>query len=576
MAGMTWRIVRALQYLQWRLAINNVTHSRQRGELENLSRLADFILPIILGIVLIPLTLVLTAGGGMAGYFLADATHDPRTIAMVLGFGLCLPCVWVLFRPFRMLASRKVERNDLVRLLPSPRWLLHHLELFRALHEPVFLAFVPGLLLLPLGILVGGKVLLAFAALAAGLLIIAFLACTATLIALAVQLLLRNRKRGEVAGLAFFLIASIVGLLPQFFAHNHEPRRSGASSSEIERPMSQEQPDRSLGDLELPRAVRALPPFLYGDVLGRGATGDWPGAGLAFCGLFAQCAVIYSVSIPIYRRLTVTPAVSSSTRKDEVITDATGAIPFVPGAIAAVALTSFRVLIRTVRGKVAVAMPIMIAVVISSAARQVGADGIGFVANPLVVGAFTVLVSMAHLGAFTTNQFAVMGQGLILEFLQPIAPRTLLRGRFLAATAMFVVGVTPGLLALFVLLPHSTLSLLPTLFFAALSVNFLAFPVAALLAMVFPKLADLSSVGRGSQPHAAAGMLQLLGVMPAALPSAALIALALLVFHSQLLAAILTAGWTLAAFCIALGAMRLLEPVLLKRRENLALVAVGK
>jgi len=124
---MTWRIVRALQYLQWRLAINNVTHSRQRGELENLSRLADFILPIILGIVLIPLTLVLTAGGGMAGYFLADATHDPRTIAMVLGFGLCLPCVWVLFRPFRMLASRKVERNDLVRLLPIPRWLLHHL-----------------------------------------------------------------------------------------------------------------------------------------------------------------------------------------------------------------------------------------------------------------------------------------------------------------------------------------------------------------------------------------------------------------------------------------------------------------
>lgn len=576
---MTWRIIRALQVMQWRLVINGLTHSKQRGEMESLSRLTDFILPILMGIILIPLTLAFTAGGGLAGYFLATATRNPQKIAMVLGFGLCLPCAWVLFRPFGMLASRQVERNDLVRLLPIPHWLLRHLELFRALHEPVFLVFVPGLLLLPLGILVGGKPLFALAALVASLLLIAFLACTATLIALAAQLLLRNRRRGEVVGLIFVLIMSMLGILPQFFAHNG--RHSRANKPAIERPLPDQVPDGSIPEgsfeeLQLPRGVRALPPFLYGEVLCKGAISEWRDTGIALGGLLAISAVMYSLSIPIYRRLTETPAVSSSGNKNETVGDATGNIPFVPAAIAAVAINNFRVLIRTIRGKLAIVSPLIVAVMFTFMARQGGPNGAGFMSNPLMIGGFIVLVGFGNLGIFTVNQFAIMGSGLILEFLQPIAPRTLLRGRMLAATGLFLLGLTPALITLAVLMPSTAPALLPMLFFAGLSVDFLLFPLAALLSMIFPKRADLSSAGRGAQPHAAAGMLHFFAVVPAALPAAGLIALSLLMFHSKALATLLTGGWAVLTFFIALAVIRPLEATLLNRRENLALVAVGR
>ena len=101
-------------------------------------------------------------------------------------------------------------------------------------------------------------------------------------------------------------------------------------------------------------------------------------------------------------------------------------------------------------------------------------------------------------------------------------------------------------------------------------------PVAALLSAIFPKPVNLSSIGSAGNPNQFAAFIGMFLSLGAFAPPVALGLLALLLFRSPLLAAIVVALWAGVAAALALPLVRLVSRVFADRRENLALVAQGR
>ena len=74
---------------------------------------------------------------------------------------------------------------------------LHRVEALTALLDPWLIYVIPALLLLPLGLLLGGRGGAAFSALLAGLAFLLVLACLASAVAQLARWFLRNRRRAE-------------------------------------------------------------------------------------------------------------------------------------------------------------------------------------------------------------------------------------------------------------------------------------------------------------------------------------------------------------------------------------------
>jgi hypothetical protein len=568
----TWRLLRALVWLRWRLLVNGLTSAKRRGALERASRWLEVVLPIALFLLLLPVSLGLTGAAVGAGWLLATHAYDYASIADSATLILMLPLAWIVMRPLIAAFSGRSEAEAPLRLLPIPSALLAHLALLQETADPAFLLFAPALVALPLGAVVGGKLLLAAGAAVAGIALLGVLAALGALVSLGVRLLLRDRRRGEVVAIVFFLLLGTAGVLPQFLVVRHRPGGSASSSA----PPAEERSGQTKHHWQgLSSALRVSPPGLYGGALAAAAAANWSGAAARAVALALFAAAGLAAVAPLSRYLNETPEHTSRATPARATRPRALRLPFVAPATAAVAGVTFRSAIRTVRGRMVLLMPPVLVAMLAAVSNRGDSSPLPFGGTPLALGAFAVLMTIGNVGVFSCNQFATAGSGFVLELLQPLREVTLVRGRALALAGFSVLALALGLAPLLVLGSHVAPLILLAILLGGVAVEVVVSPLAAALSAVMPKTVDLTRFARGGQPNAGASIAHMLVSGLACLPPAGCLALALAVWRKPWLAPLLTGGWLVCATAAATLLLPVAARVVAARRENLALLAMG-
>jgi len=568
---MTAAAVRALAWLQWRLAVNGLRGGRRRDTLERASRWLDVLTPVVMAVLAVPMVLLLVVLGGIVGFVLARGGSGSGTVETVVSVVLVFPLVLVTLRPIFRAGRGYLERSDLVRLLPIPRSLLFNLEFVRAAADPAVLLFVPALLAVPCGALAGGAGSLALAALVAGVVFLFVLVALGGLVVVAAQLFLRDRRRAEAAALILAVGVMALNFLPQLIGRERPARRvSAAPSAGLSHGAPGQVPDKVV----LPAGLRVLPSSVYAAALGRAASGEWRGSAGGLGVLVLVAAGCYGLAAPLQRRLLETPARSS--RRVRAVRQGTWALPFVSRATAAVAAVQVRTILRTVRGRWGLIAPPLFGVFFAFAfSRPSGRHSPDLFGSPLVMTIFVVFIALQSLAALSANQFASDGRGLPMLFLQPLAARSLVRGKALGIGVLQVVCMVLGLLPVAVLVRPAHPSVWLAVFLGGLAAMVVLAPVAAALSAAFPKRVDLSHWGRSSNPHATAGLVSFLASALAAGPPVGSVLLSSGVLHRPWVAPVLMLGWLAIAGAVAWLMLPVAERILVNRRENLALVVLG-
>jgi hypothetical protein len=566
----TGRIVRALVWLQWRMLVNRLTKSSHRDGLEQVSRWGEVALRVVMAALLLPAMALAALAAIVGGWLAARDAGDARTVAIVAGIAVLVPLVWMLLRPLAMLGSGGVERGVLLRLLPIPTRLLRNAEVVRAMAEPFFVLLAPAILLLPAGAAAAGSPLLAVAALVAGVLFLALAALVGNLVTLAGQLLLRGRRRAELVTLVVLVVLSTLGILPQIMLphdRHHAERPPAAAAAPAPAPAPQAE--------DLVGMLRALPPAAYAATILDAANGRPGRTTLDVTLLAAWTVALYALTIPIYRRLITVPE-GGSGRRAAAERERRLHLPFVAPATAAVATAELRALLRTVRGKMALFYPALMTIMLAVVFARGGGDMPKAFAGPLMLGAFAVFGSVAGIGVFACNMFALQGSGLILELLLPLGECRLAAGKAIAIGAVVAAGLLLALLPPAVLSPTTSPAIWLAMWIAGLAAYAAASPVAMVVSALLVKPIDLSRIGRAGQPHGLASLIYLLGTVAAAAPAAGLILLALHALNAPWAAPPLVLAYAVVAVLAARAVAPVTERVIASRRENLALVVAGR
>lgn len=576
---MTLRLTKALLWLQWRLLVNGLKGGRQRDSLERVSRWSDVVVPVLGGVLLVPVVLAVAALGGLAGFLIATRPASSGGVTMGLAIGFLLPVIWLVVRPLAFASQGGLERGELLRLLPIPLSFLRRLELFRAVLDPIYVPFAAAAAILPFGALLGGRPLLALIGAGAGFLLFGFLACVSALVALGTQILLRDRRRGELVTLIFFLVLSGVGVFPQLFVRPSHPAKvaqTGAATSRPTPPVAGSDARRAGPNTAIPDGLRFVPSGFYAVGVEAGAAGHWGSAGLNLGALGLLTVLAYAATAPLHRRLLETPETAGARVLSKQVRVKVAWIPGFSPVVAALALTHVRIVLRTVRGKMMVIGPTFTTMLFALAFSRGSAREAAFMSNPSVLAALPVVIALLNLSAILCNQFAVDGAALVLEFLQPIQERDLLFGKITSAALLYSGSVSVALVLVALVVPRVLVALLAAALLGGLAALFALAPVHAILSATFPKTADLGKLGKAGQPHPTASLLSVLATPVALVPGAVCIFIAWQVAGSVAWAPLFTAAWAIAAWLIALVTLPLVARLAVARRENLAMVAVGR
>jgi hypothetical protein len=92
---------------------------------------------------------------------------------------------------------------------------------------------------------------------------------------------------------------------------------------------------------------------------------------------------------------------------------------------------------------------------------------------------------------------------------------------------------------------------------------------------LFPRAVDLNSIGRGSNAHAAAGLLGMLAYVAATAPAAGIVAVSAILLERPVVAPAALMVWILVCVAISLWFFRFAADIFDRRRENLGLTARG-
>ncbi len=563
---MSWRLLRTLAWLQWRLVVNRVLESGKRDAVERASRISEIALKVLIGLLLLPAALIVAAGGAMAGWTLADGGRAVVGITIAATAMVAVPTVWVVIRPLLSMGEAGSGSATLLRLLPVPRTVFSNLELLRSVLDPVVLLFAPATVLLPLGMIAGGAVTGGLLAAAAGILLLATVAALGSTMALGMQLVARRRGRAELVTLVVVLLLSVSGLLPQVLLQRGPEGRPAASTAA---------PRAVVGDaLVLPPVVRYTPPGLYGTALAGAATHDRRDAAVALAFLLVTAGALILLSQAILERL-LTSSSSGGSGRTGAGAAAIGWRPAVAASpLLALASAEARAHLRTVRGKIAVVSPALMMPLMAIAFRRHAG-----VASPVPLGpmpvVFLALFGPLSVAVLSVNQFAVIRGGQLLESVLPVSTRTLLAAKLVATTALVALATTAGAAALLLVDSAARLPFVIAAVLAGLAAHVAVAPLAAILSALFPKPVELSAIGRGSQPHGVAAVLNMLGTLIVILPGAGMAVGAFLLTRRTWAAPAAAAVAVVLAGVVAHLALPFAARVVAARRENITLVASG-
>jgi hypothetical protein len=567
--GSSFELLQALAWLRWRLLMNSLTRSGARDMLERLSRTAESVLPIAILVLIVPVGLGLGGLGVWCGWELAAGAPLGAVLLQIARWGLLLVLALAILAPVLFAAGQQASGATRLLLLPFPRRVLYLAHAGGALADPWIFLTMPLLLGIAVGLFARQAPGAALVAGLAGLGMVLVLLGIAALASAGLQLLVRNRRRAELFVLFGTLLVILLALLPAFLTNSHEARERG-------------QHQRVRGDLQVPTWLaagsRAVPSEIYVSTVGFGARGDGPRALTGVGALFMWALLAHGLTWPLYQRLLQTPATSGATRIGSAARAFDTRVPGAGPLVSAVAVTFIRLVARTPRGRSILLAPLIMLGVFAAVftlRNQTIPLGPVQIGGGFSLAIFGITIAIMSLGPFLFNQFAIDRAGLTLQFLAPIPPRDLLYGKAIGGAVIACLPVAVSLIAGIATGAHALVPWILLLLGTA-AVYLLFAPLAAILAMTFPRAVDLSSIGQASNAHQAAGLIGLASFSALCAPPALLAIVGLRGFESPALAVALVAGWLLVAAGASFWLFRVAARLLEMRRENLAMVAGGR
>jgi hypothetical protein len=563
------RYVRALVWLRWRMMMRSLARGRRRDLLERFSIAIETIAPIVAVIMIVPAGLGLGLLGFVAGYWVGQPAG--ATVGGIVQFTLLFACGFAVFSPLVFPANAQASGQLRLLLLPIPRGVLYAVQTLGVLADPWIAVIVPLFIGVPIGLAVAGRLSAALIAIGGGVLMLVLILGLAMLSTAVLQLLLRNRRRGERAMVAVMLVIIATSMLPSFVLPSLEERRERRRVERSDR--SDAQTARFASAVAI-----ALPPGYYMRAARTAASGRLAAASGWMAALAVAAAALHVAGWLTYNRLLETPATSGMRRSQDRSRSVMRRVPGLTAGASAVAWAFIRLVLRTPRGKMAVFGSVLTVPFFSVMLLRSGDV-------PFLFSAFSPGVSLAMIGLGITllslspislNQFASDGAGLTLECLSPITERDVLVGKaaggamVLAIPAMFVMIVAA------IMSPSTSPWLWVALALGGVSAYFLMIPVNAILSAILPRKVNLASIGRDSNAHQGANLLGFVGILLAAAPAGCVAGAGIFWLDSFPAAAVLVAAWTAVTFGIAWLALRPVARLVAARKENLLFVAQGR
>jgi len=541
-------LLRAFALLRWRLFVNHL-RGRRRDSLEQVSRISRLFVAATIAVSIIPGSVLLAFLAFIGGRGLAQG--NAKADAILVGARAVLAVVTILVGISPILRFGGVPSSSTrLALLPVPRGLLHAAELFAQLADPWVLAIVPALLALPAGFFAGGASGDALLALVLGGLMLLFLAALGSAASLLAALVFRNRRIGELATVGLLLFISAAALLPTAFL------REGAGAS---------MDSMHLLDRGGAAWVNAMPWSLYARAVEERAVA--PALMLA---LFALALAGVS-RFALGRLLDAPPE-----RRSRASRSATArTIPGLSAAAAAITWATFRLAVRSVRGRVILfTAPIPVLMLAILWKRSLEGGGWSALLGVMVFGVGAAL-TLFSLQTLLSNQFAVDRAGLTLTFLGPASAREIVLGKAVGGALAFAAPLGTSFAIALALHPRGSAALWLAAVLFAIAAYVAQAPIAALVSATFPAPCDLMKLRAGNL-HPLAGVLGMLASVVASVAGAVVFAATYVLAGSA--AAVLAASCVALAIAAAVAALGfpLAAQALDLRRENLAMIAQGR
>jgi hypothetical protein len=455
-------------------------------------------------------------------------------------------------------------------LLPIPRGLLYLGQLTSALAEPwivLVAAIVAGI---AAGMAAGGMPVNGALVALAGVLLVSALTGLGLLAGSAVNLVVRNRRRGEIFALVIILGLPVVGLLPSLMS-------DGGARSTRERSAPPQPAVRSGWMVSLERAGRAvLPSDLYSRTVVSVSRPGYRETARGLAGLGAEALLLHAAAFAVFTLVLASPGQIGSGSRRSTGTAFSWRLPGTTPAMSAVALTQFLLALRTARGRSIVLSPLLVFGLFAVTMMRRGSQmDLGFfqIVSGTGLAAFTSFISLASIVPLAMNQFGVDRGGLTRALLAPLDTHTLLVGK--AAGNALVAGIPAALCVAiaFVLFPSANIAMWLSVPLSLLATYLLIAPAAAVLSAIFPKAADLNSIGQRGNAHRTAGLLGTLAFVAAGGSCLLLVLLATRVFDRPGLAPVFLLVWCLVAGLASVVGLRAAAAVFDRRRENLGMVS---
>jgi hypothetical protein len=561
------RILRAFAWMRWRVLLNSLERTSARDTLERLSLAVDQLGPIIAAVLLVPTLLAISGLSAYAGYAIGTGAAHPIAFEILRYLALGASVLAVI-GPVLMPV---MERANPVRLLllPIPRSTLYVAQTSGTLADPWILLMIPVLVFLPAGLAAGGAFRAAALAFAGGVLFIIALAGVSMLTSCVVQLVVRDRRRGELVALVFILAAPLAGMLFNL-TNQHGGRPRGRAN-----PATHERAARTPGvaDAIARRVFTVLPSERYAAATRAGSEGRGTEAASALAALAAAGLLLHGAALLTFERLLASPASTSRRRTARGTSFAAARIPLLSPGTSAVALAQLRLALRTPRGRSSLLSPLIVFGALGAVFLRSGGIDLGPIpSSGIAFATFGGFVSLLAVLPMATNQFAIDGAGLTLELLSPLSDRELLVGKAVANAASAAMPAALCILGASILFPGGPFSLWISVPLGLVAVYLLVAPIAALVSTLFPRAVDLNSIGNRSNAHGVASLIGMGASALSGLPPLALCLLAASRLERPELAPLFVLGWCAVAFVLSWA---LFQPVLAlfsKRRENLGMV----
>ena len=547
------RIAWLLMVLRWRLFLNHLKGAGSRDALERASRAGSLVTPALFVVAFGSAALVAGLAGAAFGWVVGTRFESSTRFMFMLRATLAAATAFLLFTSV-LGTTRSLTLHPRVLLLPIARGALHRLDVATgAIGDPVLVALATGLLLFATGLLAAWRVGAGLGALAASLLLLATLAAVRSVVVLSLGRALRGRRTAELFTLAVVVVSSLAFAVPLLAGGLFQGGGllSGA----------------------LPWWFGLAPSELYASAIHHALTGRG-GMSLAAVGILAvEAALVFALSGRLHHWIRESDAPASAARRSRrEVRPLPRLFPLTPVS-SAVAVVQVRTALRSVRGRFIVLLPATVTASLYAVAHQMPDEvpaGHVLGSSPAAALAFGLAFSLYALLAFTMNQLAADRAGLTLHLLMPVRMTDLLRGKAVGCGILFAAQASMCLLFLAIvtraMLSLSTITVLIGAFIAYA----LLIPGAAMASAVLPVRSDLSKTGPGGNPHG----LAMLGA------TSAIALLALLEWRALSPAApstwreiVVALGVAVTAITASLRLLAKVAPLVIRRRENILLVA---